>query len=31
MNASKPVSTNFPFQNLYFKDDGNPIVGVELD
>ena len=22
--------TNFPFQNLYFKDDGNPISGVDL-
>ncbi len=30
-NASKPVPANFPFQNLYFKDDGNPITGVDLD
>jgi prepilin-type N-terminal cleavage/methylation domain-containing protein/prepilin-type processing-associated H-X9-DG protein len=30
-NASKPVSTNFPFQNLYFRDDGNLVAGVVLD
>jgi prepilin-type N-terminal cleavage/methylation domain-containing protein/prepilin-type processing-associated H-X9-DG protein len=31
MNANKPVYANYPFQNLYFKDDGNPITGVELE
>jgi prepilin-type processing-associated H-X9-DG protein len=30
-NASKPAPTTFPFQNLYFKDDGHPITGVDLD
>jgi prepilin-type N-terminal cleavage/methylation domain-containing protein/prepilin-type processing-associated H-X9-DG protein len=30
-NANKPVPTNFPLQNLYFKNDGNPIIGVDLD
>jgi prepilin-type N-terminal cleavage/methylation domain-containing protein/prepilin-type processing-associated H-X9-DG protein len=30
-SASKPVATNFPFQNLYFKDDGNVIIGVDLE
>jgi prepilin-type processing-associated H-X9-DG protein len=29
-NASKPVPANYPLQNLYFKDDGNPIVGVDF-
>ena len=31
MNASKPVPSNYPFQNLYFKNDGNPLWGVVLD
>jgi prepilin-type N-terminal cleavage/methylation domain-containing protein/prepilin-type processing-associated H-X9-DG protein len=30
-NASKPVSTNYTLQNLYFKNDGNPITGFNFD
>jgi prepilin-type processing-associated H-X9-DG protein len=26
-NCNKPVQANYLLQNLYFKDDGNPIVG----
>jgi prepilin-type N-terminal cleavage/methylation domain-containing protein/prepilin-type processing-associated H-X9-DG protein len=29
-NANKPVQANFALQNLYFRDDGNPIVGVDF-
>jgi prepilin-type processing-associated H-X9-DG protein len=29
-NAAKPVSANYPLQNLYFKDDGNEITGVDF-
>ncbi len=29
-NANKPVRADFPLQNLYFRDDGNPITGVDL-
>jgi prepilin-type N-terminal cleavage/methylation domain-containing protein/prepilin-type processing-associated H-X9-DG protein len=28
--ANKPIYANYPLQNLYFKDDGNPIVGVDF-
>jgi prepilin-type processing-associated H-X9-DG protein len=30
-NANKPVATNYPLQNLYFRDDGRCIVGVTFD
>jgi prepilin-type N-terminal cleavage/methylation domain-containing protein/prepilin-type processing-associated H-X9-DG protein len=30
-NANKPVSTNYPLQNLYFRNDGHTIVGVTFD
>jgi prepilin-type N-terminal cleavage/methylation domain-containing protein/prepilin-type processing-associated H-X9-DG protein len=29
-NASKAVATNYPLQNLYFRDDGNPLTGVDF-
>jgi prepilin-type N-terminal cleavage/methylation domain-containing protein/prepilin-type processing-associated H-X9-DG protein len=29
-NASKPMPANYPLQNLWFKDDGNVIVGVDF-
>ena len=29
-NANKPAPANFPLQNLYFKDDGNAITGVDF-
>jgi prepilin-type N-terminal cleavage/methylation domain-containing protein/prepilin-type processing-associated H-X9-DG protein len=29
-NANKAIPTNFPLQNLYFRDDGNPITGVDF-
>jgi prepilin-type N-terminal cleavage/methylation domain-containing protein len=29
-NANKPVPANYPLQNLYFRDDGNPVVGVDF-
>jgi len=29
-NANKAMPTNFPLQNLYFRDDGNPITGVDF-
>jgi prepilin-type N-terminal cleavage/methylation domain-containing protein/prepilin-type processing-associated H-X9-DG protein len=30
MNANKPTPANFAFQNLYFKDDGNSVNGVDF-
>ena len=30
-NANKPVPSNFPLQNLYFRADGNAIIGVDLN
>jgi prepilin-type N-terminal cleavage/methylation domain-containing protein/prepilin-type processing-associated H-X9-DG protein len=29
-NANKPVYANYPLQNLYFRDDGNPLTGVDF-
>jgi prepilin-type processing-associated H-X9-DG protein len=29
-NANRPVKADFPLQNLYFRDDGNVIVGVDF-
>jgi prepilin-type N-terminal cleavage/methylation domain-containing protein/prepilin-type processing-associated H-X9-DG protein len=29
-SCSKPVPANFPLVNLYFKDDNNPLTGVEF-
>jgi prepilin-type processing-associated H-X9-DG protein len=28
-NANKPVPANYPLQNLYFRDDGNRLIGVD--
>jgi prepilin-type N-terminal cleavage/methylation domain-containing protein/prepilin-type processing-associated H-X9-DG protein len=28
--ANKPVYANYPLQNLYFRDDGNPLTGVDF-
>lgn len=30
MNAAKPAQANFPLQNLYFRDDGNVLIGVDF-
>ena len=29
-NANKPVATDYPLQNLYFRDDGHPLTGVDF-
>jgi hypothetical protein len=29
-SCNKPVPANFTFQNLYFRDDGNPINGGDF-